>query len=168
MRLILIPLTLMCCAVAAAAPTGDPLKSPDCLAALALLTAQEAATMPEPPSSDPRQGVQRQPAAGWEAARRDAAQRCLGARLDAPPPPRRAEPAPSRLTPARGLPAAPVRPRSAPATPAVQIPYPRSASFCDATGCLMNDGSRLPRVGENQLVRPEGLCSLQGSVLFCP
>lgn len=173
MHLSVITLSLVFCGLASAAPTSDPLKSPECLAALASLKEQEAAAMPKSKPSDAgataqsRRGAARE--AAWEAARRQAAHFCLGARVDSPPPPRSDHP-PSRSTPAGATPRIAVRPQSipAPASPPIQIPYPKSASFCDPTGCLLNDGTRLQRVGEHQLIGPKGLCSLQGSVLFCP
>jgi hypothetical protein len=141
---------LACCAfvpLAGRAQAADPLKSPECGAAIEQLQAARTGT-----------------AAQAEAARKHAATTCLGA----PDPPRR---------PGRVLQAPIVVPRTAfepkplprltPPRPALEIDRPATISSCDATGCWLNQGNRLQHVTPN-MMGPSGLCGLAPGAAGCP
>jgi hypothetical protein len=134
----------------AAAQASDPLKSAACADALAALQAARAA-------------------GGTAQAQRDqAALACLGggntpqrsARvLQAP----LVVPAPVITPPAVPPPlAAPQLP-----PPPVAIGRPPSVTHCDAGGCWGDDGRGLRHIGPN-LAGPNGLCTPQGGLVYCP
>ncbi len=157
-------LTLLLAAGPALAQRTDPLHSAECRQALADLQVQESAGKAIQPVPDASNAAAS--AAGLGAARRLVLHRCLGSRLDAPPPQaalRRVQP-PTVVPPVSaggGMPA-PLRPPMVPpagAPPAAVAPP--SIVSCDPAGCWASDGSRLTRVGP-QLLGPRGLCSPQG------
>ncbi|MES2940035.1 MAG: hypothetical protein V4864_20320 [Pseudomonadota bacterium] len=153
-----LPLLVSCLLLAplpgAAAQQDDPLKSPACGQALQLLQAAREA---------PDAG-----AARVESLRRDAARTCLGtggpparpARLAQPPvavPPPAIEPPPRTAQ----------RVPPAPPPPPVTVARPPMVTTCDTGGCWTSDGTRLQRAGPN-LVGPQGVCTVQGALAFCP
>lgn len=141
---------LLAAACGAAAPQGDPLKSPACGQALAALEAGRAA--------------------GQAAALRDrAAQACLGA-APAPGRPGRVLQAPIVVPPPVIAPPPEPAPIAAPPRlppPPVAIDRPAAPATCDAGGCWVQDGAGLRHVAPN-LAGPNGLCSQQGAVVYCP
>jgi hypothetical protein len=166
----LVATILVFCATANAAnaaKVGDPLKSPECLAALDALQALETTMAPKPSASSVREPAASRQETKLETARRAAAHACLGVREDAPPP-RRAE-NPPVVVPARPAPALPSPPAPATAAtlPPIVIPPTKTVTACDAAGCWANDGTRLQRAGDS-LIGPKGLCTMSGSVLNCP
>jgi hypothetical protein len=175
MRLLISLMLVTLAAGAGAAPqVADPLKSPDCLNALAALQQQEieAAVRPGGSGGSAPAG----PLVKREALRRMAAQTCLGGPADPPPAQRTVRPAMS-AAPVTALPLAPQRARPAATLPPIQIPSLRTVTACDATGCWANDGTRLQRAGSSLIgpggigpggIGPGGICQTQGSVLHCP
>ena len=109
------------------------------------------------------------PDAAWQNLRRRAAQTCLGGSGDMPPSTRTLQ-API-VIPSMGS-AAPYAPaplrRGATGGPSPTPKPPSVVTNCDALGCWANDGTRLNRVGPQQLQGPRGLCTLQGTSLQCP
>ena len=137
---------------AGAAPAGDPLHASACREAVQALELQEAAAQASVPS------------ASWQAARQRVARVCLASREDPPPLQRPAQP-PLAVPPVSYPP--PVPPAvPTPIAPPVAVPAPPPRIVrCDAAGCSLSDGSRLPRVGGGAGV--PGLCTVQGTVAVC-
>jgi hypothetical protein len=134
-----------------AAPDADPLRSPACTQELeAFQTARAAGDV------------------GVEALRQSAARACLGL---AGPPQRAGRP----IEPPTAVPPPVIDPprrpsvRAAPAAlpPPVFIERPGVVTNCDAHGCWADDGTRLQRVGPQQ-VGPRGPCVVQAGALLCP
>lgn len=158
-------------AVAAPAFAADTdMRSAACSDALQALRARESTLAGG--ASAPMARPDAKPAAArdrtWQALRARAAQLCLGGEPDAPrPPPQSARPPiavpPVTLEPAsRPLPA----PRAAPTSPVeVRRPTP-TVNSCDAGGCSMSDGTRLPQVGKNP-IDPKVRCTVQGAFVLC-
>jgi hypothetical protein len=133
---------------------ADPLKSPECGAALGAL--QSART-------------EQADAARVERLRSQAAATCLGtshptrntartaqAPISVPPPQIDVTPVPPpSLAPAVPLP---------PPVEVGRLPPPAS---CDAGGCWVNGGDHLQYVPPT-LQGPRGLCSTQGGLVYCP
>jgi hypothetical protein len=63
------------------------------------------------------------------------------------------------------LPAAMAQPVLPP--PPLAIQRPPSVTHCDVGGCWADDGLHLRQVGPN-LAGPNGLCSQQGGLVYCP
>ena len=106
------------------------------------------------------------PDAQWQTLRRNAARTCLGGTGDAQPTGQRQLQAPISIT---TPPTAGGRPAAMGGQPALSRPATRpllSVTSCDALGCWASDGSRLTRLGAD-LVGPQGICTLQGTVLNC-
>ena len=163
-----LPWLLVLGMVAGRAETVDPMKSPQCLAAIETLEARLAAMAPLAAPSAPADAAQRRAADALHAARQAAAHACLGARADAPTP-RRADHPPALVAPTRAAAAIPTLPvPAANPLPPVQIPAPKFVTSCDLTGCWASDGTRLQRAGEGLLLGPKGFCTLQAPVLLCP
>jgi hypothetical protein len=174
-------LPLLALAATAACADEAAMRSDACRHALQALQAREAAlARPQPtaPASAPPQPTAAASAPPdakprlvgdrtWQTLRARAAQACLGGAPDAPRPlprsglppiavpPVAAEPTPLRLPSARPAPA--IEPRRP--TPMV--------NSCDAGGCWMSDGSRMPQVGKNPLVDPKVRCTVQGAFVLC-
>ena len=111
------------------------------------------------------------PDAAWQNLRRRAAQTCLGGSGEMPPSTRTMQ-API-VIPSIGRSApystAPLRSGATGSPSPTPAPKPPSVvTSCDALGCWANDGTRLNRVGPQQLQGPRGLCTLQGTSLQCP
>ncbi|HEX2544633.1 MAG TPA: hypothetical protein VHL79_07135 [Ramlibacter sp.] len=144
-------LLLLACVLPLGAQVGDPLKSPDCAAALAGLNAARAAG-----------------AANVDAMRNAAAATCLGS-AHVPTRPGRVlqapmvVPAPQIEVPQR---VAPLPPVTLPPPP-VEIGRLPAPTTCDAGGCWANDGTHLRHVAPN-LIGPAGLCTQVGGVVRCP
>ena len=51
--------------------------------------------------------------------------------------------------------------------PPVAIGRPPRVTHCDAAGCWADDGRGLRHVGPN-LAGPNGLCTQQGGLVYCP
>lgn len=156
--------------VGLASPDGDPLQSAACRNAISVLEDKESEVLGEVPPRDPAR--QRDAVTALKPLRAQAARVCLGARLDAEPPPPRAAPGPVAVPPV-ALPAAHV-PRTAspsPPPPASTRPGPvappATLTACDAAGCWASDGTRLQRLGPG-LLGPGGLCTVQGTLVNCP
>lgn len=140
------------------AQSPDPLKSPECKAALDEL---------EHVLGEKTQGSARAQRVG--AARRHATNTCLGGgddkrvRSGAPnpaqavrPPVIGAPPAVSPAPPAAKLPALPLA-----------IPRPTVITTCDPAGCWDSEGRRLDNMGP-LLMGPRGPCTVQGGLATCP
>lgn len=136
-------------------PAGaqDPLKSPECKAALEALERVTDAT------SEGRERAQR-----VASARRSAMVACLGRaegtgrRSGAPYPPQAV--APPVIEGAPPL-------RTAPPAPPLAIPRPTVITTCDPAGCWDSEGRRLHNMGP-LLMGPRGPCTVQGGVAHCP
>ena len=143
----------------AMAQEGGLLATPACQQALQALEAREAAAARD-------RGLR----GALDAARRQAATACLGARGAALAPPRGARPAAAApaTAPRPALPTAPPAPVAVVPPPVPRPSAPLTVTACDATGCWASDGSRLQRVGPN-LLGPQGqTCSTSGTLLHCP
>ena len=134
------------------AQDSDPLKSPECGAALARLQAARA------DKGDART---------VESLRSEAANTCLG--HGAPPTrPGRTAQVPIGVPPPQiDVPAARA-PLAAPAPPPPPVAIERfpTPATCDANGCWANDGSTHLRHVPPNLTGP--LCTQQGGALYCP
>lgn len=164
---------LLALAIGLVALTNAGAATPSCDAALKPLAELESAALDA--ARQARDGAAHRAAlARLGAQRRLAAQRCLAVRDDAPPP------RPGRLAePPIGVPpitvpqvrVAPLRvPPTAVAPPALIVPAPATpptATLCGATGCWLNDGRFVPRIGAG-LVGPGGACRQQGTQVVCP
>ena len=136
---------------AVAAPDADPLRSPACTQALHALVSARAA------------GGQ-----SVEPLRQAAARDCLGL---AGPPQRAGRP----IEPPTAVPPPAIEPPRRPAAaaaptqlaPPVAIERPAVLTGCDAHGCWADDGTRLQRVGPQQ-IGPRGPCIAQAGTLLCP
>lgn len=138
--------------VAGAQPALDPLKSPECGQALALLQAARAG-----------------PAGQVEGLRRQAATTCLGMG-DAGPRPGRVLQSPIGVPPPvveAPRPPPPLVAAPAPLPAPLEIPRPSTVTSCDAGGCWSNDGTRLQHVPHTVIV-PLGPCIMQGTFVHCP
>lgn len=131
----------------------DPLKSPECQAALAALERVTDA------KSEGRERAQQ-----VASARRSAMVACLGpaegrgTRSGAPYPPQAVPPPVIAGAP-------PVR--TIPPAPPLAIPRPTVITTCDPAGCWDSEGRRLNNMGP-LLVGPSGPCTVQGGLATCP
>lgn len=144
-------ITLAACGVHAQA--GDPLKSPECGAALAdLQAARQAHAAP----------------AHVESLRAHAASVCLGSSA-LPRRPGRIAQAPTAVPPPHSdVPsrAAILGAPSLPPPPAA-VPHGPAPAQCDAGGCWIDDGTHLRHVPPT-LTTPAGPCLRQGALVYCP
>jgi hypothetical protein len=135
----------------------DPLKSPECKAALDAL---------EQRVQEKTEGAAR--ALRVASARRFAADACLGrsegnpVRSGAPDPPYVVRP--PTITAA---PPSPSPPAAAAPSPSLSIPRPIVITTCDPAGCWDSEGRRLNNMGP-LLMGPRGPCSVQGGLASCP
>jgi hypothetical protein len=136
---------------------GDPLKSPECKAALDEL---------ERRLDEKTEGAAR--AQRVASARRLAAVACLGrsegtaARSGAPDPAQAVRP--PIITAA---PPVPSQPAGAAPVPPLPIPRPIVITTCDPAGCWDSEGRRLNNMGP-LLMGPRGPCTVQGGLANCP
>jgi hypothetical protein len=148
---------LACASNGVWAQGGDPLKSPECKAALDEL---------ERRVEEKSEGAAR--AQRVASARRLAAAACLGRsegnarRSGAPDPPQVVRP--PVIT---ALPAAPPLPGMVAPPPPVPIPRPTVITTCDPAGCWDSEGRRLSNMGP-LLMGPRGPCTVQGGLASCP
>ncbi|HEY8047527.1 MAG TPA: hypothetical protein VIE63_00025 [Ramlibacter sp.] len=150
-------LALAAAALALAHAQGtDPLHSPECDAARAVLErALDEAARKDPGS-----------AARLTAARKQAMEACLGRESGE----RERSGAPE---PAIAVPPAVMQPPHARAAPAVVVPQPPAyvapavVTTCDNTGCWDSNGQRINRLGP-MLVGPRGVCTVVGGTVHCP
>src|SRR5512138_3236129 len=168
-RRCLAALPLLALTAATVCADESDMRSDACRDALQAVQAREAAlarpaspAAASQPDAKPRLAGDRT----WQALRTRAAQACLGGAPDAPRPlPRSALP-PIAVPPVA---AEPTLPRTPSPTPPVVIeprrPTPMVNS-CDAGGCWMSDGSRMPQVGKNPL-DPKVRCAVQGAFVLC-
>jgi hypothetical protein len=144
-------------AVAVLAPAGaqqaDPLKSDTCGAALAQLDAARHAGAA---------------ALAVQDLRSAAAGACLGSAV-VPTRPSRVLQAPIAVPPPQIEVPPPAAPLPAPVLPPppVAIQRPAVPATCDAGGCWTNDGTHL-RALPPGLAGPQGLCGVQGGMVYCP
>lgn len=144
-------------ALALLAPAGaqqaDPLKSDACGAALAQLDAARRAGGPPAAVQDLRSA---------------AAGACLGSSA-VPIRPSRVLQAPIVVPPPQIDVPPPVAPLPAPVLPPppVAIQRPAVPAVCDAGGCWTSDGTHL-RALPPGLAGPNGLCGVQGGMVYCP
>jgi hypothetical protein len=175
-------LTISCCAALA---SDDPMQSSACGAALRELQVQEevgrlnvvaptlSSAVPDVSSAPGAAASGSSIAASLIAARRQAAQACLGPAALKQPPRQGQYQQPISVPSVGGLRAgATWRPSaSAAITAQAAVAMPPGATLaltsCDALGCWASDGSRLDRIG-TQLRSPQGLCTAVGAVLNCP
>jgi hypothetical protein len=135
------------------AQESDPLKSAACGDALAALQAARGGDATDPAAQGLRASAARTCLGGSGVPGRPA--RVVQAPVVVPPPV--IEP------PAWPLPMA----QPAPIPPPVAIGRPPTPTQCDVGGCWSNDGQHLRHVGPD-LVGPNGLCSQQGGLVYCP
>jgi hypothetical protein len=155
---------------AAPAPAAEAdMRSAACRDALQALQAREAAlaaaASAPAPRPDAKPPVSRDRA--WQALRARATRVCLGGQPDTPRPlPQSARP-PIAVPPvtleaptSRPLPVPPPPPpvELRRATPTV--------NGCDAGGCWMSDGTRMPQAGKNP-IDPRVRCTVQGAFVLC-
>ena len=165
---------LLCAAAAAAATTAvraEVMQTAACSKALSAVEARTEAVLATR-RQDPQ--AARGQDAQLMALRRESARACLGAEAGSPasqrpPPPSRAplsvvKPVPA--APAVGVPPPASDSRSS-GTPSAASRPPLSVTSCDAAGCWISDGTRMPKAGA-QLIGPRGLCTVQGGLLNCP
>jgi len=135
------------------AQVSDPLKSAACGDALAALQAARGDGTGE---------------AAAQALRASAARTCLGGSGVAGRPSRIVQAPIVVPPPVIAVPAGP-GPMSQPSQipPPVAIDRPATPTHCDVGGCWSNDGQHLRHVGPN-LAGPNGLCSQQGGLVYCP
>jgi len=169
-------LPLLALAAAVACADESDMRSDACRDALRALQAREAAlaggaasapTRPTPPpTAQPDARPRLVGDRTWQTLRARAAQACLGGAPDAPRPlPRSALP-PIAVPPVAVEPA-PTRALPSPPPPAIELRRPSpTVSSCDAGGCWMSDGSRMPQVGKNP-VDPKVRCAVQGAFVLC-
>ncbi|MDF2465162.1 MAG: hypothetical protein K0Q43_3397 [Ramlibacter sp.] len=156
-RLITALALFVCTANGVWAQGGDPLKSPECKAALDEL---------ERRVEEKTEGAAR--AQRVASARRFAATACLGRsegnarRSGAPDPPQVVRP--PVIT---ALPPAPPLPGMVAPPPPVPIPRPTVITTCDPAGCWDSEGRRLNNMGP-LLMGPRGPCTVQGGLASCP
>jgi len=135
----------------------DPLKSPECKAALDAL---------EQRVQEKTEGAAR--AQRVASARRFAADACLGrsqgnpVRSGAPELPQVVRPPTITAAPPAPSPTAP-----AASSPALSIPRPIVITTCDPAGCWDSEGRRLNNMGP-LLMGPQGPCTVQGGLASCP
>jgi len=149
----LLPLLLAALPALALAQPSDPLKSPACGEALARLQgARDAQAAPE----------------RVDALRSAAAGICLGGSAPATRPGRVAQPPLVVPPPQVELPPR-VAPLPAPLPPPPPLAIERAPLpvQCDASGCWTNDGTHLRHVPPT-LAGPNGLCTQQGGLVYCP
>ena len=161
-------ISLALAAVTSVAQGADPLKSTDCVRALDALQAQEATLIADAPHPGASESAGSARMASLKTLQRQAAQACLGSRLDAPPPVQRFARPQIAVAPATPPSAAwaVVPPVPAAALPPIRSTPLRTITTCDLAGCWTNDGTRLQRMG-SILVGPLGLCTVLGAVLSC-
>jgi hypothetical protein len=166
----LLPL-LLSWSIPGAALAQDALKTPECRQALAELRQQEATVEAAREADGTADGPRTRAARGRLKALADkAAQACLRASPDRPPPQGRMAQPPVAVPP----PAASPPPRSGtpagvgPAAPLPRVDAPVTITSCDLTGCWTSDGTRLQKIGPNQLLGPRGFCSTAGAAVSCP
>jgi hypothetical protein len=139
---------------AAEAGAGDPLKSDACGRQLAALQAARAGPA--------RVGE-------VEAARRQAAEACLGGGGEVRRPSPVAQPPlvvpPPTIEPPPVPP--PVLAAPVPLPPPVRVERPAVITACDAGGCWDSSGTRLNRNGD-VLIGPRGACVGSGVAVTCP
>jgi hypothetical protein len=161
---------LVLAATAARADEAD-MRSDACRDALHALQAREAALARPPPAAPASAPPDAKPRLvgdrTWQTLRGRAAQACLGGAPDAPRPlPRSALP-PIAVPPVAVEPT-PLRVPSTPPSTAIEPRRPTPlVNSCDAGGCWMSDGSRMPQVGKNPLVDPKVRCAVQGAFVVC-
>lgn len=133
---------------ASSAWSQDPLHSPQCDAARAVL----------------EKALDEGSRAQVDAARKEAIGACLGSE----DPDRARSGAPERpvVVPAPRFPAAPAV-VATPVPPPIAIPRPSVVTTCDPGGCWDSEGHRLNQVGP-VLVGPRGACTVQGGIVVCP
>ena len=150
------------------AQPADTTQSTACQQALQALQTREAAM--QAAASAFASPATTQADAGWKNLRRHAAQACLGGTGYMPPPARNSQAPIAIALPPIGSTAPYASPSRSSATGStIPVARPPSAvTSCDALGCWANDGTRLNRVGPQQLQGPRGLCTLLGSSLQCP
>jgi hypothetical protein len=146
-------LVLAALAAPVAAQQADPLKSNACGAALASLQSARSAGAA---------------AGAVEQLRAAAAGTCLGSEVIPTRPTRIARPPVAVLPPQIDVPQR-VAPLPAPVLPPppVAIQRPPMPAHCDAGGCWSNDGTHLRHVPPT-LAGPQGLCTQQGGLVYCP
>ncbi|HVZ43227.1 MAG TPA: hypothetical protein VHA82_05405 [Ramlibacter sp.] len=136
-----------------AARAQDPLKSPECGAAIAQLQAARAGD-----------------AADVAALRDSAARLCLGASQPTRRGNRWAQPPIAVPAPVIEVPPSPPPSRSpqgyVPLPPPLPIERPATITSCDPNGCWTSEGARLPRQGPI-LIGPNGPCTVQAGSAFC-
>ncbi|NML18582.1 hypothetical protein [Azohydromonas caseinilytica] len=168
MRRIVFALPWLLAAGATPAQEGNALHAAECRGALAALQAQESSALAGP---RPDEAAQRAALVRLNAARDRAARACLQGRPDQPALPGRLAQPPLSVPPPVAL-----TPQPAPLPPpptGIPVPPPRPAppsaiTSCDVAGCWANDGTRLQRIGPNQLLGPRGFCTASGALLNCP
>lgn len=136
-------------ALPAFALAQDPLKSPACAEALAVL--------------ESARGTDQSTARRSEAARICLGGGAPGTRSNRWAQPPIAVPAPQIDVPMRPVPL----PQVTLPPPPVTIARPPAVTACDPNGCWTSEGARLPRTGP-QLMGPNGLCTAQGGFAYCP
>ncbi len=141
------------CCFHAFAQDGDPLKSTACANALSQLQAARSSNT---------QGSQ------LETLRAAAASTCLGSASLPQRPPRVAQP-PVAVPPPQIVVPERVAPLPAPTAPPPPVAIERHPTplLCDAGGCWSNSGTHLRQIGPN-LAGPNGLCTQQGGLVYCP
>jgi len=154
---------LILLASSAAVGQIDPLRAPECLAALAELGKAEDAAMVAKAAGSPQAGSGR----ALTAARRMVGATCLGSAVLAPPPARFRQP----VAVGSSAPAVAIAPRPL-GTPGAPAPASLPTSLvtlsgCDPAGCWASDGTRLLRQG-SLLLGSRGYCTAVGAVLTCP
>jgi hypothetical protein len=155
----------------ALAQDGDALKTPECRQALGELHQQEAAVQAARQADGTPDGDRTRAARGRLKTLADqAARACLRASPDRPVPQGRMAQPPVAVPPSPAAgpprPTAPTRAAAPPALPRVDAPV--TLTSCDLTGCWASDGTRLQKIGPNQLLGPRGFCSTAGGAVSCP
>jgi hypothetical protein len=135
------------------AQESDPLKSPACGAALAALQEARGGGAADAAVRSLRQKAARTCLGGGDTPGRTA--RVLQAPVVVPPP---------TIVPP---PVAAAPPQVALPPPPVAIQRPATPSTCDVGGCWADDGTHLRQIGPN-LAGPNGRCSQQGGLVYCP
>ena len=161
-------LAFVATAQAAMAQDGDALKTPACRQAVEALQQQEAAVEAarqadgRPDGERSRNARQR-----LKPLQDQVARACLRASPDRPPPAGRQAQPPMAAPPSRPTPVPPA-PRSAAPPPVPRVEMPVTVMSCDATGCWTSEGTRLQKIGPNQLLGPRGFCNPVGGTVTCP
>ena len=138
----------------AVAQDGDPLKSPACGQALAVLQQARSAGA-APASVQPlRERAATACLGGGSTPQRSA--RMVQAPISVPPPVIAPPPEPPPVSIAPDLP-----------PPPVAIQRPPQVTHCDSAGCWADDGRGLRQLGPG-MAGPRGLCTRQGGLVYCP